>query len=473
MRLPRLRKKYLITLIPVLLLFFTVSFLAREYFANIYVGNIISEIDTPKAGDRLLVFAPHSDDESLGAATLIRKSIQNGARVKVVLVTNGDGFRRAVEIEYARLNPSPEEYVSFGYRRQAESKSALKSLGMKENDMMFLGYPDGGISKMWSSNWNINNPYFSKYTRTYNSPYKNNYGGKRLYAGENLLDDTKKIVEDFKPTVIVYPHSNDRHPDHWAVNAFVKYSLAAMNYAPEHEWLYLVHRGDWPTPLERKRNMYLTPPMSLLRTGTTWFSFSMNDSDIEKKSGTLKLYKSQVKRISHLMSAFERKNELFGEYPDMRLTAYTRSDPDILPDENNRVISDPVKDALGLEINPESDILAVHAENSMENNMHVFIVLDGKPAAKPVYYLNMVFFRPDGILPLSLEISNGELKAARYDENSIVGTEGISSTALGKSIHITISGDILGDYDKVFINAESSLGSLHMDRTAWRMLYAD
>lgn len=233
------------------MLIFTVSFLAREYLSNIYVGNIMGKMDTPRAGDR-------------------------------VLVTNGDGFRRAVEIEFARLNPSPDEYISFGYKRQAESKAALKFLGMKEEDMIFLGYPDGG---------------------------------KHIYAGESLFLDFKKIINDFKPTDIVYPHSNDRHPDHWAVNAFVKYSLTAMNYVPEHEWLYLVHRGDWPTPLERKRSMYLTPPMSLLKTGTNWLSLDMSDPDIEKKSETLKLYKSQVKRISHLMSAFERKTSCSESIP--------------------------------------------------------------------------------------------------------------------------------------------------------------
>ena len=109
----------------------------------------------------------------------------------------------------------------------------------------------------------------------------------------------------------------------------------------------------------------------------------------------------------------------------------------------------------------------------MENNMHVFIMLDGKPGTKPNYYLNMVFFKPDNIVPLNLVISNGSLKATRLNKNSISDTRGIESTVIGKTMHITISGDILGDYDKILINAESSLGSFHMDRTAWKMLYAD
>ena len=264
MKLPKLKKKHLIVLVLAFIVLFVVSFLAREYFANIYVGIIMDEIDVPQKGDRVLVLAPHSDDEALGAAALIKKSLQSGAQVKVVLVTNGDGFRRAVGIEYGTIIPKPDEYINYGYKRQTESISALKSLGMKEQDIVSLGYPDGGISKMWSINWTEADPCFSKYTQTCSSPYNNSYSGETLYAGENLYSDFVKIIEDFEPTVIVYPHSNDRHPDHWAVNAFVKYSIVRSNYAPQHEWLYLVHRGDWPTPFKRRRNMYLTPPMSLL-----------------------------------------------------------------------------------------------------------------------------------------------------------------------------------------------------------------
>jgi LmbE family N-acetylglucosaminyl deacetylase len=343
---------------------------------------------------------------------------------------------------------------------------------MKETDIMFLGFPDGGISKMWLTNWTKNNPYFSAYTKTYSSPYNNSYGGKILYAGENLYNNFVNIIEDFKPTDIVYPHSNDRHPDHWAVNAFVKYSITRAKYVPEHQWLYLVHRGDWPTPLERKRNMYLTPPMSILSIGTNWFSLSMSSKDIDEKSEALNLYKSQIKRIRGLMYAFERKNELFGEYPDANLAGYVGKDSEISANANNKIIGDPAKDAIGLEINPESDILGLYAETSIEDNIHVFISLDGKPGLKPTYYLNMIFFNSDMAIPLRLAFNNGTLKAIKQNEDSITDTQGISRIVQGKTLHIIIPGGKIKDYDKILMNAESSIDSFHMDRTAWRMVKA-
>jgi hypothetical protein len=41
---------------------------------------------------RLMIFAPHCDDEILGSAGLIQKAHQLGIDVRVVLETNGDGY---------------------------------------------------------------------------------------------------------------------------------------------------------------------------------------------------------------------------------------------------------------------------------------------------------------------------------------------------------------------------------------------
>jgi len=472
LKLPEIKREHLLILTLTFIALFLVSFFGREYIANILVGNIMDELNVPEGGERVLVIAPHSDDEALGAANLIKKSIQNGAKVKAVLVTNGDGFRRAVGIEYMEVIPKSDEYISYGYKRQLESINALKSLGMEEEDIIFLGYPDGGISKMWSTNWMKTDPYFSEYTKTYYSPYNNSYSEKTSFAGENLNNDLTKIIKEFKPTIVVYPHSNDRHPDHWAVSAFIKYSIACSNIAPRHEWLYLVHSGDWPTPLERRRDMYLTPPMSLLSTGTKWLSLEMSDEGIEEKSEVFSLYKSQIKRIGILMSSFERKNELFGEYPDTKLIGYERPDSEISADKDNIIIEDPAKDTLRLKISHESDILKVHGEVSAENNIHIFIVFDGRLSRDPDYYLNMVFFKPNSAIPLRLLINKGKPEAIKQNENSITDVEGITIAEKGKTLHIVIPGSKIGNYDKIFINAESFIKSLNMDRTAWRMVNA-
>src|SRR5690242_7448135 len=46
----------------------------------------------PKPGDRLLIIAPHPDDEALAAGGVIQRAIARGARVRIVVLTDGDAF---------------------------------------------------------------------------------------------------------------------------------------------------------------------------------------------------------------------------------------------------------------------------------------------------------------------------------------------------------------------------------------------
>lgn len=466
-------RKYIILGLLFSIIFFTFSFLVREYIANVLVGNIMDEIALPDKSSRVLVFAPHSDDEALGNAELIRKSIENGAEVKIVLVTNGDGFTRAVAIQNIDIRPTAEEYIQYGYIRQSESTDALKALGVKPENIFFLGYPDRGISKMWEANWSSLKPYYSNYTHTSISPYKNSYTPNAIYTGQSMFSDLVNIIEDFKPTHIIYPHPNDRHPDHWGVNAFVKYTLKCINYKPQHEWLYLVHRGDWPTPLRRNRSIFLTPPMSLYNIGTNWLALSMSEADIEDKAETFKRYKSQIKRIGLLMSAFERKNELFGEYDNIVLKGGLRTDAEISANDSNAVIKDPSRDAFNLEIETASDILGLNAEASKEGNLHMYILLNKKPGRMTSYQLNMIFFKAGAPLPLNLVIKGKTLSTLKYRGNSVYDADGIILNIEKQSLHIVIPKEKINGYDSIFINAESQFQSYYMDRTAWRMVEVD
>ena len=52
--------------------------------------------DTDLAGPRLLVIAPHPDDETVGAGGAIATARRRGWTVTIVYVTSGDGFWQAV-----------------------------------------------------------------------------------------------------------------------------------------------------------------------------------------------------------------------------------------------------------------------------------------------------------------------------------------------------------------------------------------
>ena len=64
-----------------------------------------------------MVFSPHPDDESLGAAGLIQRVIETGGSVKVVFMTNGDGFPEAVEMGGHISNPTAKDFREYGEDR--------------------------------------------------------------------------------------------------------------------------------------------------------------------------------------------------------------------------------------------------------------------------------------------------------------------------------------------------------------------
>lgn len=103
---------------------------------------IVPELPDTDSIQRLLVVAPHCDDEVLVSGGLIREVLARGGRVQVVLITNGDGSFSGTIVEYRKLYPGATDYIRAGSARQQESLNALAALGVPADDVFFLSYPD-------------------------------------------------------------------------------------------------------------------------------------------------------------------------------------------------------------------------------------------------------------------------------------------------------------------------------------------
>src|SRR6266705_1290755 len=84
---------------------------------------------TVKRGERLLVVAPHSDDETLGAGGLVQRVLARGGSVLIVLVTSGDGYVEAVIHQTGSLRPRPSQFLAYGEHRFREARTAVRDLG--------------------------------------------------------------------------------------------------------------------------------------------------------------------------------------------------------------------------------------------------------------------------------------------------------------------------------------------------------
>jgi LmbE family N-acetylglucosaminyl deacetylase len=117
---------------------------------------------------RLLVVAPHPDDDVLGAGGLIRRVVKAGGAVRVVWTTSGDGFPEGVETSEG-ISPrvghlTPRDYETYGRLREQEARTALAALGVGAHSLTFLGFPDEGLCEMAST-------YLSAKARAFKSPY--------------------------------------------------------------------------------------------------------------------------------------------------------------------------------------------------------------------------------------------------------------------------------------------------------------
>ncbi|MFH1454149.1 MAG: PIG-L family deacetylase [Armatimonadota bacterium] len=271
-------------------------------------------------GKTIVVFAPHCDDEVLGCGGLIKKAVSAGAKVHIVLITNGEGFKYAVEAKFLKVTPSVENYIDFARIRQKESLSALKHLGIDPKNIFFLGYPDRGIARMWETNWGRDNPFYSPYTKNYSSLYENSFTKNTPYSGEALFSDIEKILKITGPDIIYIPHTMDAHPDHWAANCFITAAVEKEKHGKKPRVLaYLVHRGNWPYPSGIHTSLALIPPKILQKTGTQWEILPLGELVAREKLAAIKEYKTQLLFMKNYLFSFARKNEVFGAYPGVKI----------------------------------------------------------------------------------------------------------------------------------------------------------
>ncbi len=236
-------------------------------------------LSPPSDGARLgpidvLIFAPHPDDEVIGAGGVIQQALEMRKRVRVVFATNGDGFQQAASslLHKAVLSLREADYVVLARVRQREAVAADHLLGLGSSDVVFLGYPDSVLAGVYAdtSNDPIRSPTTHR-TMTY-GPIQTDYhtlalGRPAPYTRGAALADFEEVLRDSRPTQVYVTDPADQHPDHEATYRFVHDAMAAV--ASQNSLLtFVVHSGPgWPRPLGATPN---SPFESRTIDGTTY-----------------------------------------------------------------------------------------------------------------------------------------------------------------------------------------------------------
>jgi LmbE family N-acetylglucosaminyl deacetylase len=268
------------------------------------------------ASDRILIFAPHPDDESLGTAGVIQKALEKNAQVKVVVVTAGDAMDPSMMDNITQKTNNTNFTGNIGDLRHIETINAMSKLGLNQSNIIFLGYPDTGMKDIFEDNWDPDQPYSNiRGSNTNNqSPYNFSYQKNVSYTGSNVVKNFEQIMADYKPTIIFYPDDDDEHPDHWATSAFVRYVKTDTAYQGK-SYKYLVHKGfSWPTPLKYAPTLNLKFPAEVSSDNTNIYTSNLDNSQEKLKEAAVNSHASQIVQMKDLLQSFIRKNEPFSSY---------------------------------------------------------------------------------------------------------------------------------------------------------------
>ena len=154
------------------------------------------------AQTRLLVVAPHPDDETLGCGLLLQQVLAAGGQVRILLLTDGDD------------NPWPQRYLErrlfideagrrrWGARRREEMVHALQCMGVPASALHALAWPDMGVTNRLRDD----------------------------LAGS--IASMRAAIGDFRPSLLCAPALRDSHPDHGAGHVLCRLALAGQEPAP-------------------------------------------------------------------------------------------------------------------------------------------------------------------------------------------------------------------------------------------------
>jgi N-acetylglucosamine malate deacetylase 1 len=151
---------------------------------------------------RVLVVAPHPDDEIIGPGGTLLHHADQGDAIRIVFVCSG-------------VHGDPNGYFErSGYvgLRQSESRAVAERF-LGTTDLHFFGYPDGlddeGLARTFPSM--PSDPEI-----------------RRRVLIDGLSSRLVEHVREHDPRIVYYPWAGEMHADHWACGAAVENLRAGM-----------------------------------------------------------------------------------------------------------------------------------------------------------------------------------------------------------------------------------------------------
>jgi len=420
--------------------------------------------------DRILILAPHPDDEVLGCAGVIQQAQALKLPVRVVFLTHGDENQWSFMVYRKHPVLLPGSVRRMGEVRHQEALAAGAALGLAAEQMTFLGYPDFGTLAIWNEHWEASVPYRSLLTRVRAVPYADAMRPGAPHKGEEILRDLTTVLREFRPTKVFVSHPADHNGDHRALYLFTRVALwdLAAELKPE-IFPYLIHFRQWPPRTRSLVNEPLAPPQKL-RDALPWRSLSLTPAQVERKLAALQAHRSQYQSNRRYLRSFVRVNELFGDFHGGVLPlVLTNAPPEpLIVGGGELSLPEQLTDA------ERAEFVGVDLQFARIEDNHLVLTLQlSRPLVNEVQAVVSVFGyradRPFRLMP-KVRIRLGELTATATDQTTKLAPKTVTVTRDKQQIVLRIPRGTLGNPARVMVGARTTLVEVPLDWVAWRIL---
>jgi len=172
------------------------------------------------SNDRIMVVAPHPDDESIATGGVLLHAASVHAPVRVLYMTDGEDNPWAQRATEGNWRITSDDRRRWGARRRREALDALARLGVPPEAVGFLQFADQRLTSL---------------------------------LVEGVDEAARRLAEEiaaWKPTALFVPSLEDRHPDHSATSVIAQLALTRRECdAQPQVFTYTVHA---PRGYERK-----------------------------------------------------------------------------------------------------------------------------------------------------------------------------------------------------------------------------